>query len=369
MKEASRLNMLDGHFFWLWIDASIELDVFHTVINKTQYVDDGYDDLENFIDDREKMAQDHVERRKRDDADNNSADDIRSRNNSTLLDINSQEESSKRVESSINNIRFNSVFRRVSRNINKSEAHSVNNKLLSNNFSQKFDSSRNTSPEIVRNFVYNKGVETSKVEKKSIEKRKMSFLSSYSNRYSSDKMNNESFDKYVNSINIENTDSTESSQMKREFMYSSENSKTIKDSILFSSDISDFLMNPTVHMSKVHSVRQTKTDYEDYNDEAMDEGSDENNITVIMDKLPVGLLALHPQPMKIDRAFIRAAVRLTVGALRRVLRACDAWSAQAQFLSDATASCWDEPSDAAADFSSEFVRRYSKTNKPYFIDS
>lgn len=57
-----------------------------------------------------------------------------------------------------------------------------------------------------------------------------------------------------------------------------------------------------------------------------------------------------------DRAFIRAAVRMTVGALRRVLRACDAWSAQAQFLSDAAASCWDEPSDAAADFSTEFVR-------------
>lgn len=47
---------------------------------------------------------------------------------------------------------------------------------------------------------------------------------------------------------------------------------------------------------------------------------------------------------------------MIVGALRRVLRACDAWSAQAQFLSDATASCWDEPSDAAADFSTEFVR-------------
>lgn len=51
-----------------------------------------------------------------------------------------------------------------------------------------------------------------------------------------------------------------------------------------------------------------------------------------------------------------AAVRMAVGALRRVLRACDAWSAQAQFFNDAVASCWDEPSDAAADFSTEFVR-------------
>lgn len=57
-----------------------------------------------------------------------------------------------------------------------------------------------------------------------------------------------------------------------------------------------------------------------------------------------------------DETFVRASVRLIVGALRRVLHACDAWSAQAQFFSDATASCWDEPSDAAADFSTEFVR-------------
>ncbi|XP_061377895.1 uncharacterized protein LOC133319029 [Danaus plexippus] len=44
-----------------------------------------------------------------------------------------------------------------------------------------------------------------------------------------------------------------------------------------------------------------------------------------------------------DSSFAKAAVRMMVGALRRVLRACDAWSAQAQFFSDAAASCWDEP--------------------------
>ncbi|CAH2075356.1 unnamed protein product, partial [Iphiclides podalirius] len=80
------------------------------------------------------------------------------------------------------------------------------------------------------------------------------------------------------------------------------------------------------------------------------------NKSIIFNDLPIGLLALYPQPMVIDRTFIRSAVQITVGSLRRVLRACDAWSAQAQFLSDATASCWEEPSDAAADFSLEFVR-------------
>ncbi|RVE51149.1 hypothetical protein evm_004114 [Chilo suppressalis] len=356
MKEASRLNMLDGHFFWLWIDASKELDVFHTVTNKTQNTDD--DNFEIFNDQQEMMTQDSYERRKRDDADNNFNDNVRSHIASPLLDTIPEDESIKEVDRSINNSRLNSVFRRVSRNINKSEAHSVNNKLLNNNFSQEIDSSRNTSPKNLRNFVNNKGVETSKVEKESIEKRKMSFLSSNSNRYSSNKLKNESFDKYVNSINVEGTESLESSQLRRELVYNSEYSKTLKDSILFSSDISDFLMNPTVHIAKVHSVRQTKSDYDDYIDEIMDEGGDENenNITVIMDNLPIGLLALHPQPMKIDRAFVRAALKMAVAALRRVLRACDAWSAQAQFLSDATASCWDEPSDAAADFSSEFVR-------------
>ncbi|KAJ2947052.1 hypothetical protein O0L34_g16399 [Tuta absoluta] len=120
-------------------------------------------------------------------------------------------------------------------------------------------------------------------------------------------------------------------------------------------------MNPTVHTSTMHNVRDTikkrgdKTFMKDKNIKKENEEK-RNNISVIFDSLPVGLLALHPEPKKIDRVFVSAAMSLAVGALRRVLRACDAWSAQAQFFSDAASSCWEEPSDAAADFSAEFVR-------------
>ncbi|KAL4706474.1 hypothetical protein ACJJTC_015672 [Scirpophaga incertulas] len=362
MKEAKRLNMLDGHFFWLWIDASKDLDIFHTSVNKIRDINDSLEDFDNFGDKDEIIPHDGFERRKRDDADNNSVNYSRSFNTSTRLDINIKDELNSNVNSSFMNSSTNSIFRRVSRNLNKYEAHSINNKLL-NNISHELDSSHNTSSESVRNYVNKQGVETSKIKMNSIaEGKKSSLFRDSSRNRNIDEMKNESFNKYVNSISIGNVKDT---LLKKNIIQYSHKSSNLMDSVLFPSDISEFIMNPTVHTAKMHNIRDITGKntlageinfVDDTPDFDADIDEDESNVTVIMDHLPVGLLALHPQPMKIDRAFIRAAVRLAVGALRRVLRACDAWSAQAQFFSDAAASCWDEPSDAAADFSMEFIR-------------
>ncbi|KPI97834.1 Glutamate [NMDA] receptor subunit 3A [Papilio xuthus] len=237
MDEAKRLNMLDGHFFWLWLDASSEFDVFQNIVNSTQYTED----------------------------------------------------------------------RRDSASFSYKEA-------------SLYDS-------FERN---NKSVESSKIENL-LEKEDVSTF-------------------HVNNMNKDNIEATS-------------RSKTENES--FNNDISDFLLNPTVHTSTTNNVRDKLVKRMDkylMNDEkTVDENKGDikklkENRSSVFNDLPVGLLALYPQPMIIDETFIKSAVRLTVSALYRVLRACDAWSAQAQFLSDAAASCWEEPSDAAADFSIEFVR-------------
>lgn len=299
MDEAKRLNMLDGHFFWLWIDASKELDVFHTISNKIEYTDD-LEDFDGFSDKDEALRQDLPERRKRDDADNNSVKDMMSLNTTRQAEIDSKDEIDKYVE---NNSSMKLGFRRNSRSRDKSEAHSVNNKLLNINFSQEFDSSRKISSENISNYDYvnNKGVETSKIGKNSIEKGKMSFLYRDSSRRTSySKTKNESFNKYVNSINVDGM-YAENSYLKQEVIDYSEESSNSKDSV-FSSDISDFLMNPAVHMAKMHSVRDTIDKRKENNSsKEIDDDDDKNNMTVIINNLPVGLLALHPQPMRIGK--------------------------------------------------------------------
>lgn len=301
MDEAKRLNMLEGHFFWLWVDASRDVDVFHNIGNKTRFVED--DDMES-----ESLTDNDEARYKRSDL--NERDDI---DNNMLKEKSDSEKLYKPHKSSkvnvnggsyVKNSSINSFFRHSSNN--KTEAHRANNKLLYVNFSQSYDSSRDISTEAVRNYnVNNKGVETSKIENNSIEKEKLSFPDrNYSRRTSYLGMENESFNKYVNSINVDDVNNAEKDLLFKEVI----NSSNVKDSILFSSDTSDFLMNPTVHTSTMHNVRDTiekRTD-RTMKEPIMERNSDElrNNVTVIFNSLPVGLLALHPQPMTIGESAV-----------------------------------------------------------------
>lgn len=299
MDEAKRLNMLEGHFFWLWVDASRDIDVFHNIGNKTRFVED--DDLES-----ESLPEKDEARFKRSDL--NERDDV---DNNLLKEKNDSEKLQKPHKSSkinvnggsyVKNRSINSFFRHSSSN--KTEAHSSNNKLLYVNFSQSYDNSRDISTEAVRNYnVNNKGVETSKIENNSIEKEKLSFPDRNYSRHTSSYlgMENESFNKYVNSINVDGVNKAEKNLLLEEVI----NSSNVKDSILFSSDTSDFLMNPTVHTSTMHNVRDTIEKRKDRTmmEPIMERNSDElrNNVTVIFNSLPVGLLALHPQPMIIGK--------------------------------------------------------------------
>ncbi|XP_034824305.2 uncharacterized protein [Maniola hyperantus] len=361
MDEAKRLNMLEGHFFWLWIDASSEFDVFHNIGNRTHFAEVNNQELNSFRnrDNAIKYETDDYERRKRDDADNNSIEKGKLVDMTRKLSQIPSKNVSKENHTSVKNSSRNSIFRNNDSDINKFETH-INNKLLYVNFSRSFNSSRNISEENVKNYNVNgKGVETSKIENNSIEKESKSSLDrNNSRRTSSSKLKNESFNKYVNSISANELYESKDMIME-ERIVSSTNNEDFRDTLLFSSDISDFMMNPTVHAPTMNKIRDK---IEDRLDRLMMNQDDEpisdvkRNVSLIFDSLPIGLLALYPQPMKIDDTFARAAVRMMVGGLRRVLRACDAWSAQAQFFSDAAASCWEEPSDAASDFSMEFVR-------------
>ncbi|CAB3243412.1 unnamed protein product [Arctia plantaginis] len=358
MDEAKRLNMLEGNFFWLWIDASNDVNIFHNISNRTQYNDDSDRDYESLWDNNEAPVYERFDRGKRGDADNNTIKDLK---DPTSIRSDVVEKISSDGGFNIKNSSINSVFRKLSRNI--ADVESANDKSLNINISQSYNSSQNISSESVRYYnVNNKGVETSKIENNSIAKGVPFHTRNNSRRNSYRKMKNESFNKYVNSIHIDNVSIGKEILLERNYLSNDEDTRDINNSIDISSDTSDFLLNPKVHASTMHNLRdkmEKRSNKKINKENIMNRRRDydiKNNMTEILNSLPVGLLALHPQPVKIDPAYARAAVRIIVGALRRVLRACDAWSAQAQFLSDATASCWDEPSDAAADFSTEFVR-------------
>lgn len=302
MDEAKRLNMLDGHFFWMWIDATRKIDVFRNISDRNQH-DDSDVDLDRVRDEDETLAENRSERSKRDDADNNTLTELN--NTSVTLTRTAKHNLSNDRENIVKNSSLNSFNRRISRNISKLEAHSVNDKLLYGNISQSFDSSRNISSKNLRNNVNvnNKGVETSKIENNSIEKGKKSFLSkNKSSRNSNSRMRNESFNKYVNSINVEDVNIGDTARFEDN---SDDKPSEVRNNLLFSSDISDFLMNPTVHTSTLRNVR----DKEKRNDKRAfrielnnEEQKNQDNITDIFNSLPIGLLALSPQPMKVGKS-------------------------------------------------------------------
>lgn len=247
MDEAKRLNMLDGHFFWLWIDASREIDVFRNIGNRTLYSNTDDLDFDSLREKDEALRYEHLERSKRDYVDNNLVKDIIDHVTAKHLDEMSKERSNDEDRALVRNSSINSFFHRISRNVNNSEAHSINKKILNIRFSQSYERRRNISTENVKNInVNNKGVETSKIENNSIEKDKLSFrVRNNGRRNSYSKMKNESFNKYVNSINVEGVKNEIKTVLERN-LRKDEEKVNVRNRLALESDSSDFLMNPTV---------------------------------------------------------------------------------------------------------------------------
>lgn len=295
MKEAKRLNMLDGNFFWLWIDASRDYYVFHNISNRTYEEPSTYSDSENFDD--EIIDIDSLERIKKDYVGNNNTV-----KETKIVKTLMQKISRETLTKDVMNSSRNSLIRRIIRNINKTETHIDSYKSLFVNFSQSYKRSSNISLESIRDYnVHNKGVETSKIANDIVDRTSNAFLDRNKSRQtSSSKLKNESFNKYVNSISVR--DLYESNDVLKRTETSRED---LINRLSFSSDISDFLMNPTVHTSTLSNIRNVAKKRNDpvvenqVMDEPMAQGTDD--LSQILNKLPVGLLALHPEPMKIGK--------------------------------------------------------------------
>lgn len=297
MDEAKRLNMLDGHFFWLWLDASSEFDVFHNIANSTQYTEDNENDFASFRDKDEALHNDGLDRSKREDADNNSIVDVRY----SLRDSISTMKSENVIREYFLNNNSKDAFFHQNDDFN---AH-INKKQL--NFSNAYNISENDSSERLINYnVDKKGVESSKIENSLLEKEiKNSFQNSIidSEISSSSKIDSESFNKYVNSIRVNNYNNAKILQEKYLDIHNKD--KEIKDGVLFSSDISDFLMNPTVHTSMNNFRDKIVKRVDKYVESSKNifDSTNENKSTIFND-LPIGLLALYPQPMVIGKKFL-----------------------------------------------------------------
>lgn len=296
MDEAKRLNMLDGHFFWLWIDITRKIDVFYDIDNKKANVKDN--NLENY----ERV------KRERNEADNKLFTKTHLTNtNSLQTRIAFTEESNENNDSVIveNDYQFKSFIKRSKNDISKENTHIVSNKLVYLNFSESYNGSRNISTENIRDYyiVNNKGVETSKIDNNSIEKVKKPFIN-FNTEHISDNIVNETFNKYVNSISVEKIENGRMLSLRNEIIHYEQDSSELKKDEMFARDVSEMKMNPSVHIPLLHSLRDTIEKRKDqyfteeiyYDDEII---KLRNNVTEIFNNLPVGLLALRPQPMKI----------------------------------------------------------------------
>lgn len=314
MDQAKRLNMLEGHFFWLWIDASKDIDIFHNIANRTQFNEDNDQEIENLMNKETVQLNDRFDRSKRDDVDNNMMYNVKDpdtqiRNDGEILDTNlyHDEVTVKNTPNSLN-------FSRNNIHINKTKVHIADNKLLDNNYNKSYDSEGNISSDDLRNYNVNneKGVESSKIKNNSIEKGYIPIHNSDSKRRRNrlKEKNNESFNKYVNSIHVDDMSEVRKQILEREIRIFNQESTDIKDKLSLASDISDFLLNPTVQSYKMHTVRdaiEKRSDrikmmrVNDIFDDDKEDRENYDNITVIMNSLPIGLLALHPQPVKIGK--------------------------------------------------------------------
>ena len=73
------------------------------------------------------------------------------------------------------------------------------------------------------------------------------------------------------------------------------------------------------------------------------------------ESLPIGLLALKAQAMKVDRQVVKGAVRLLADTLHKVLAQCEDWN-PAPVAPSYNASCWTKPTDSYSKFSHLFTR-------------
>jgi hypothetical protein len=73
----------------------------------------------------------------------------------------------------------------------------------------------------------------------------------------------------------------------------------------------------------------------------------------VEDSLPVGLLAMRTQPMRLDRHLVKGAVRLMADTLLSVLTQCADWMPAPPSSNN---SCWTGPSGSYRNFSNMFAR-------------
>lgn len=314
MDQAKRLNMLEGHFFWLWIDASKDIDIFHNIANRTQYNEDNDQEIDDLMDKEDLQVNNRFDRSKRDDIDNNTMDNVKDLNKKLKSNGEVLHEKIYYDKANVKNTTNSLNFSLNSRDVNRTEAHIAENKLLDVNVSILYDSDGNTSSEDLRKYSVNneKGVESSKIENNSIEEGYIPIHNSDSNhrRNRLKEKSNEYFNKYVNSIHVDDMSDVKKQILEREMKVFNQEKTDIKDKASLARDISDFLLNPTVQTYKTHTTRDAIEKRSDkikmmkvndiFNDEKEDRQNNDN-VTVIMNSLPIGLLALHPQPVKIGK--------------------------------------------------------------------
>ncbi|XP_077293992.1 uncharacterized protein LOC143916663 [Arctopsyche grandis] len=296
LQQAKRLNMLDGHFVWLWIDTTSTMNQVkqsnqlpNGTMSQTPQGPDTLIEME--IERRakgERHAADHRERhglgRRPDDFDRYKRD----------------------------------------------ESAETGHRDINHSFNASVNSVVNKRSDFIYSKIKNEGVESSKMM--------------HNSKYTTSAIN----DTYNNIIIASNSD--EHNNYNESSVYIGDGVKFV-DSTYSSVSEMNRLSRGGLRVAEKRAERLWA-----YNRPSKDDAPSDAPNTTVLDAFPVGLLALRPVPMKTDRQLVRGAVRTMGAALRRVLSYQDDRPARALFKDTTFASCWtDHPPPQFDDFSDAFV--------------
>lgn len=354
--EAERLNMMSGHFVWLWIDTGASATL--AAQRNTQFpVDDNagndpsnisatidystaFEQPTTQIPTRSRSRSSSSRRRERESGDNDTQWSPSSDNNSNFVEVQYAASGPEKPQR---------IIRKTRTSVNGISG-SVQDMSTSSSFSSETKSesshtkSHHTSSGTLRTSTQRKNV----ISEHDIKNIKDIFANAAASRGMG-----------VNNLQMISESDDSGSRYVQNSLKAS-----VGVHLLGQDRIGDFLnfRDTQLRTESVQNVRSASDMWvyqENRNSESErfkvnfpgfnDDGGDEDTA----DSLPVGLLAMRTKPMRLDRHLVKGAVRLIADTLLKVLSNCIDWMPAPLSSNN---SCWATPSGALQNFSKVFAR-------------
>jgi hypothetical protein len=357
--EAKRLNMMSGHFVWLWIDTSASSTFaahrnvpfaadnnntrsdpisFNTTVNNPA----PYEQSIAQVTAGSRSRYSSSKRRERNSDVNGKLWDPSSGNNSDFLDTTLTASS---LEEAMIGIRRTRASENVMRDASTSLKYMKASSLFSS--TTKSESGQMNSHQTSSNILRTSSQRENTVTEDDMNNIKDTFASAASRGTSFNSLDliSKSDGLSSNYIKARSKDSVGVPLLGQDRIGDNMNFKDLKPRPESAENVQSVSDGWLYQESKNAGSERFKVNFPGLNEESGDED--------VEDSLPVGLLAMRTQQMRLDRHLVKGAVRLIADTLLRVLTQCSDWMPAPPSSNN---SCWNSPSDSYQNFSNMFTR-------------